>query len=163
MPFSPIWRREQTIMGGKKISNRFTDNSNSMVLKFLRFSENTRLKSAVEILSAQLLQPITISSMGDGRNSNFTKSPIRNKPFIPHIIFVGWVSCKGIKKASTFFLENKKRWSIGRFSPQKNLCVEFQRDNMMIFICQGKARKNPLPSLSRIAATLVNWLIPNEE
>lgn len=76
-------------IGGEKISNRFTDNSNSTVLKFLRFSENTRLKSAVEILSAQLLQPITISSMGDGRNSNFTKSPIRNKPFIPHIIFVG--------------------------------------------------------------------------
>lgn len=41
-------------------------------------------------------------------NSNFTQLPITNKLFMPHIIFVGGLSCKGLKKAATFFLENKK-------------------------------------------------------
>jgi len=69
----------------KSISSSFA----SMDLKFLRFSENNRLRSAVEILSTQLLQSINISSMDDGRSSNVTKFPIRKKAFIPHIIFVG--------------------------------------------------------------------------
>lgn len=81
-------------MQKNNISNSFA----SIDLKFLSFSENSRLRSAVEILSTQLLQSINISSMDDGRSSNFTKFPIRKKPFTPHIIFVGWVSCKAIKK-----------------------------------------------------------------
>lgn len=56
-----------------------------MDLKFWRFSEHNGLRSAVEILTTQLLQSINMSSVDDGKSSNLVKFPIRKEPLKPHI------------------------------------------------------------------------------
>lgn len=99
---------------GQKITHTHTHTNNisngfaSMDLKFWRFSEHSRLRSAVEILTTQLLQSINMSSVDDGKNSNLAKFPIRKEPLMPHISSASWARCKDVLKQVPFFSENRK-------------------------------------------------------